>query len=108
VVLGIVLVGLFVAGKATGWTDSFSVERIRELVARAGPLGYVAYAATFAIGELIHVPGIVFVIAAVLAFGRVAGFVAGLLGGLVSVSTTFFIVRGVGGRALGAVERPFM
>jgi uncharacterized membrane protein YdjX (TVP38/TMEM64 family) len=107
-ILAVVLIGLFIAGKATGWTDSFGVERIRDLVGRAGPLGYVAYVAAFALGELIHVPGVVFVIAAVLAFGRAAGFVAGLLGGLISVSTTFFIVRSVGGRALGTVRHPFM
>jgi uncharacterized membrane protein YdjX (TVP38/TMEM64 family) len=107
-VLAVILIGLFVAGKATGWTDSFSVERIRELVARAGPLGYAAYAGTFALGELIHVPGALFVIAAVLAFGQAPGFAAGLLGGLFSVSTTFFVVRGIGGRPLGAVQRPIM
>jgi len=107
-ILAVILIGLFVAGKATGWTDSFSIDRIRELVGRAGPLGYLAYAAAFALGELIHVPGVLFVIAGVLAFGRAAGFVAGLAGGLLSVSTTFFVVRGVGGRALGAVRHPLM
>jgi uncharacterized membrane protein YdjX (TVP38/TMEM64 family) len=103
-----ILVGLFVLGKVTGWTESLSVERIRSLVGRAGPFGYLIYMVAFAAGELIHVPGVVFVAAAVLAFGRASGFAAGLAGGLFSISMTFLIVRGVGGRALGAVQRPFM
>jgi uncharacterized membrane protein YdjX (TVP38/TMEM64 family) len=107
-ILVLVLVGIFVAGKATGLTDSLGVVRIRELAGRAGPLGYLAYAGAFAVGELIHVPGILFVIAGVLAYGQRAGFVAGLLGGLLSVSTAFLVVRSVGGRALSTVRHPFM
>lgn len=108
VVLVAVLIGLFVVGKVTGWTDSFDVGRIRALVGRAGPFGYLFFFVIFAAGELIHVPGGLFVVAAVLAFGRTAGFVAGLVGGMVSVSTTFFVIRWVGGRALGSVRHPLM
>lgn len=107
-VLAVFLTGLFVAGKATGWTESLDIERVRSLVARTGALGYVVYAAIFAGGELIHVPGIVFVAAGVLAFGRVAGFFAALGSAVISVSTTFVIVRSVGGRALSSVKRPIV
>lgn len=107
-ILLVVVGGLFVVGKYSGWADSFSVERVRALVARAGPYGYLVFIAAFAAGELIHVPGVLFVTAGVLAFGRTTGFVAGLAGALISVSVTFYIVRVVGGRALAAVDRPFM
>lgn len=108
VLLSSLLIGLYLVGKYTGLSDSFSIDRVRALVARSEPFGYVAFVGAFAAGELIHVPGIVFVTAGVLVFGRSAGFVAGLGGGLVSVSTTFFVVRAIGGQALTAVERPFM
>lgn len=102
-----VLGALFALGKLSGWSDS-GVDGVRALVDRAGAFGYLAYAAVFSIGELVHVPGVVFVVAGVVAFGHAAGFVVALAGAVVSVSVTFFVVRTLGGRPLGSVERPFV
>lgn len=94
--------------KATGVADELTRERIQEMMQGLGALGFLAYLAVFAVGELIHVPGMVFVAAAILAYGPALGFGAGMVGALVSLSITFFVVRTVGGQPLGEVKRPLL
>lgn len=105
IALTVVLVAI---GHATGATEHLTRERIQETMLGLGALGFVAYLVIFALGELVHVPGMVFVAAAILAYGRALGFGAGMVGALVSLTVTFAVVRAVGGQPLGDVERPFM
>lgn len=102
--LVVFLVGLFVLGAATGWTDRFTLEGIRETIAGAGLWGFAIFIGAFAVGELLHVPGFLFVAAAVLAYGRLAGGAAAYVGAVVSVVVSFAVVRAVGGRALGGLK----
>ncbi len=104
VLLAVFLIGLFVIGAATGWTDRFTLEGVREAIAGAGVWGFAIFLGAFAIGELLHVPGFLFVAAAVLAYGRVLGAGAAYVGAVVSVVVSFAVVRGVGGRALGGLK----
>lgn len=93
-------VALYAVGHATGAAEHLSRDRIEELMRDLGALGLVAYLTLFAIGELVHVPGLVFVAAAAVAYGPLAGFAAGLVGGVLSVAVSFAVVRAIGGRAL--------
>jgi uncharacterized membrane protein YdjX (TVP38/TMEM64 family) len=104
----VLFAGSWAVGEATGVTDHLTQDGIRALVAEAGVWGALVYVAVFTIGELVHVPGIVFVAAAAVAFGGVHGFLLALAAAVVSVSTSFFVVRAVGGRALTTVERPWV
>lgn len=106
VVLALVLVALFGVGRATGLTEHLSRAEIRGLMERLGVAGFFVFLALFALGELVHVPGIVFVLAALLAYGRLLGGVAAYVGALVSVSIAFVFVRRVGGQSLATVEHP--
>jgi uncharacterized membrane protein YdjX (TVP38/TMEM64 family) len=108
VALAVLLVALYVVGKMTGVIDSVDISTVRQRVDGAGALGVVIFVAIFAIGELLHVPGLVFVCAGLLAWGKILGYGISMLGALVSVSLSFFVVRAVGGRALASVERPFL
>jgi uncharacterized membrane protein YdjX (TVP38/TMEM64 family) len=100
--------GLYGIGTWTGLLDDLDTTAVRQMVVEAGVLGILVYVVIFALGELVHVPGIVFVGAGTLAYGPWGGFGMGLLGAIVSVSVSFFVVRFVGGNALARVERPFM
>lgn len=104
----VVLVALYVVGKTTGVIDSVDIETVRRWVDEAGALGVVLYVVVFGIGELLHVPGIVFVSAGLLAWGKLLGYGFAMLGSLFSVSLSFFVVRGVGGRALASIDRPLL
>lgn len=90
----------------SGARRALDVEHIRAVVDRAGAAGIVVYAALFAAGLLIGVPGTAFVAAGVLAFGRAAGFAAGMGGGLLAVTLSFVVVRAAGGTPLASLERP--
>lgn len=102
------LVGLAVAGQVAGWTDHLQGESLRQRIAEAGWVGVVLFLLVFSIGELLHVPGLVFVGVAVFAYGRLTGGAVALLGAVVAVTVSFLVVRVVGGRLLAEVDRPLM
>ncbi len=87
-------------GKLTGADRFLTREHVRAMIAGAGVPGALLFVLVFAAGELLHVPGMVFVAAGVLAYGRLWGGVLGFLGALFSVSMTFLVVRAVAGQAL--------
>ncbi|MDQ3032899.1 MAG: VTT domain-containing protein [Myxococcota bacterium] len=105
VVLTIALIGI---GHATGLTEHLTRDRIQALMLDLGALGFLAYVGIFAVGELMHVPGMIFVGAAMLAYGPALGAAAGLAGAIVSLTVSFYVVRVVGGQPLGEIKRPFI
>ncbi len=102
----VLLAGLLV-GHATGATEKLTADGIRSFVASAGALGVLAFLALFVVGELLHVPGLVFVAAAVALWGPLAGGAIAAVGSILSLVTTFAVVRGVGGKPLGEVKLAF-
>lgn len=106
VVLAAVTAGLLVLGKATGLNAYFSADRLRAVTHGAGAWGPIIFVLAFCVGELVHVPGVVFVAAAVLAYGRTGGGALAFAGALVAVSVSFVIVRAIGGRPLAAIRWP--
>jgi len=104
----LLMTGLYAVGRATGLTEDLSTERVRALMHVAGVWGFAAFVALFAVGELLHIPGLVFVGAAVLAYGRFGGGAASFVGALVSLTVTFIVVRAVGGKPLKHIRRPLM
>jgi len=108
IALAVFFVGSLAVAKLTGLDDYVTVESIRALMDSAGPLGFVAFVVIFAAGELMHVPGMVFVGAASVAYGSVIGSVAAYLGALGSVTASFFVVRTIGGQPLAQVQRPLV
>jgi len=106
--LVVLIVGLLVLGQVTGLTAYLTTERIRTVVQAAGWWGALLLIALFCVGELVHVPGFVFVAAAVIAYGRLGGGALGYVGALCSVTVSFFVVRGVGGKPLGAIRWRFV
>lgn len=104
--LALVIVGLWITAWATGVTARFTPESIRDLLGGKGFWGVVAFTALFAAGQLLRVPGPVFVAAAVALYGRNFGNLVALLGALVSVTVSFAVVRTFAGAALTDVQRP--
>src|SRR5215813_5648530 len=104
VLLAVLVVGLFVVARVTGLNAYLSTERIRALTAAAGFWGPIAFVLIFCVGELVHVPGAVFVAAAVVAYGRATGGVLAFVGELAAVSVSFVVVRTIGGKPLAAIR----
>ncbi len=89
--------GLYYLG--SGVFGSLSVETVRAALVDAGPVGVLGFLVAFALGNLMSVPGLVFVVASLLAYGQVHGALIALVGSLLAVSTNFWVVRTVGGNA---------
>ncbi len=68
------LAGLYLLGERSGWINQVSAESVRETIRAAGPWGAALYVVLFSLGELIHIPGILFVGAGILAYGKFQGF----------------------------------
>ena len=103
-----ILVTLFLVGRSTGVAENRDAESIRDLIRSAGAWGWALYIATFAGGEFIHIPGMVFVLAGILIYGQVIGFGLAWMASVVSVCFSFVVVRRLGGTPLGNVEKPWV
>ena len=102
----LLFVGLYALSKSMGLTE-WDVENIRTQVEKTGFWGPIFYTAIFAGGEFIHIPGMVFVAAGILVYGRWWGFVLSFIASVVSVCFSFLVVRAIGGKPLSQIERPF-
>jgi uncharacterized membrane protein YdjX (TVP38/TMEM64 family) len=102
------VVGLWTAAWATGLTGRFTSDSIRSLVAGRGLWGVVAFIVVFSAGQLLRVPSLVFVAAAVAVYGRNSGILVALLGALISATVSFAVVRAFAGRALADIRRPLI
>lgn len=108
VALVVVLGGIYLAAKLLGWTEYMTPEALKDILNGAGNWGLVAFIGIYCFGVIAHVPGLVFVVAAVVVYGVLWGAVIGLLTGVVAVSLTFLVVRAIGGRPLARVKHPYM
>jgi uncharacterized membrane protein YdjX (TVP38/TMEM64 family) len=70
------------------------------MVSHSGLLGVLLYFCLFSIGQLLHVPGVIFVVAAALAFGNALGLFYAMVGAAIAISVVFFVVRVIGGTPL--------
>ncbi|MEL6343366.1 MAG: VTT domain-containing protein [Myxococcota bacterium] len=104
--IGVFVLGavLFAIGRATGAVELFDVSRLREQLLDAGAWGVVGFIVAFAVGNLLSVPGVVFILASLLAYGQGAGMVLALSGSVVAVMVNFWMVRFIGGRPLGSLK----
>jgi uncharacterized membrane protein YdjX (TVP38/TMEM64 family) len=106
--LVVVLGGAFLLAWKMGWVENLNAEMVRDLVQSAGAWGVLLYLVLFALAELVHVPGMIFVAAALLLWGPWLGAAVGWLGCVLSVIITFIVVRGLGGQALTVINKPWM
>ena len=87
-----------------GLRSQISVETVRQSFQQHWLLGLASFALLFALGNLVHIPGWVFLAAAVLALGRTWGALATYVAACLSCLTTFLVVRLVGANALRSMN----
>lgn len=107
VVLGL-FIALYIIATATGLDDYFTQERLQGLLVNAGAWGWLLFLVAFALGELVHIPGVVFVGAATLVYTPWVSVPLAYAGALLSVVVSFGVVRKVGGTALGAIKNKWV
>ena len=102
------LIGVYLIGHATGFSDQLTVDGIRESMRVAGVGGFAVFVAVFCVGQLLYIPGFVFVMVSGLAYGPLWGSLASVIAATISVAVSFFIVRTIGGQPLKDIKRPFL
>ena len=100
-------VGLYLLVEMTGLRSQLSPDAIRALFVEHTLVGLVFFCVAFSVGNLLYVPGWVFLIGAVFALGKEWGGVATFIAGLCSSTVSFYIIRHLGGTALRSLNHPW-
>ncbi|MDP1829382.1 MAG: VTT domain-containing protein [Archangium sp.] len=106
VALVFLLAGLIVLGSMPTVREAFTTEKLQAGVAAAGWWGLALFFVTFTVGQLLQVPGFVFILVARAAWGPLLGFANAYVGSLIAATLVFLLVRAVGGKPLGAITWP--
>ena len=92
----LLVVVLFFVGRATGVAE-MTAEELRAAVRSAGALGVLLFTAVFCAGNLMQIPGNVFVIAGLLAYGSLVGIPVVYVGSIAAAVVSYWTARIVGG-----------
>jgi uncharacterized membrane protein YdjX (TVP38/TMEM64 family) len=102
----IVVVGVGVAVGVASGAHRLTHDELRDFVLSMGAWGALAFIGLFVVGQILQVPGFVFVATAVYAWGSVLGGPLALLGAVIAVNVNFMMLKTLGGSALRAIDRP--
>ena len=105
--LGLVVVFLLLLWaifEFSGLKSQISVASLHDSFERHRLLGLLSFAALFALGNLIQIPGWLFLAAAVLALGRVWGGLATYVAACAACVSTFGLIRLLGADALRGMD----
>ena len=95
---------LMLMANLLGLTEGLTVDWLRSYIRGFGAMGVIIYFLLFALTNLLSVPGLVFIIAGMLIYGQWLGTIIGLIGSAISLSVSFFVVRKLGGKAVGELK----
>ncbi len=93
------------------WTDLFAgwnTQTVHTWLEQAGPWSVPLFVVVVTIGELVSIPGMIFVGASVLAYGQMLGFVIILGAAVLSSCVSFVIARRIGGTVLADPKSKLM
>lgn len=78
--------------------------QVHKAIDKAGYFGIALYILGFGLAELLHLPGMVFVVAGVLCWGHVYGWLLALVMAPTSCAISFLVIRRIGGQVLAEVQ----
>lgn len=99
-VIGLILI----MAKITGFSQQFSIENIREIFENHFILATFIYILAFAIGNILQIPGWIFLSASMAAIGHMKGYVITVLAAYVSCVSGYYFIRFIGGDGLTKFE----
>lgn len=106
--LGIVLflIALAALAQASGLRSHFNLAYLRSILDGHPAAGLFTFVVLFALGNLIQLPGWLFLASAVLVLGPLRGGIVTYVAAFVACALTFLLVRWLGGAALRRLESP--
>jgi uncharacterized membrane protein YdjX (TVP38/TMEM64 family) len=99
---------LFAVFQFSGLRGQISLANVREQLQAHPRTGLAIYVLLFSLGNMVQIPGTVFISAAILALGPLWGGLYTYVACNVSAVVTFLSIRLIGGNALQSIQRPFM
>ena len=102
--VGLFLGVLLMAFEISGMRDHFHLAFVRQAISQHPIGGLAFFVLLFSLGNLIHIPGLIFLAAAVLTLGRVWGGAVTYVAAVVSCALTFLMIRALGGSALRLLQ----
>ena len=90
--------------QVSGLREHFSLEFLKHRILENKISGLSIFVLLFALGNLIQIPGWVFLAAAVLALGESLGGAATYIAASISCIVTFLVIRAIGGNALRRLD----
>lgn len=97
---------LFAVFQLSGLRDHFSLDFLQHRIFENRVSGLLFFILLFSLGNLIQIPGWLFLAAAVLTLGQTLGGVATFVAATVSCVVTFLTIRWIGGDALRQLDSP--
>ena len=107
IMLVVILALVLITVELSGLREQMSVSFLRAQLEANPVSGFIAFVVVFVIGNLIQLPGWIFLAAAILALGTVMGGLATYVAACISCLATYVLVRGLGGSALRDIQNPF-
>ncbi len=95
---------LLIVFESAGLRQHFNLAYIHQEIEQNRVTGLLLFVGLFVLGNLVHVPGWLFLASAVLALGEVAGGIATYIAASVACMTTFVTIRWVGDDALRQLD----
>ena len=99
-----VLIALIAIAEVTGLRASFSYASIKEIFLQYKLTGIIIFSLAFALGNLLYIPGWIFLVAAVLALGKEWGGIATYTAAMVSAIFSYALICKLGKDALRSFD----
>ena len=97
----ILLLAIF---ELSGLRSHFTLDYLHQILVDHPITGLIVFILIFALGNLVQIPGWLFLAAAVLALGRSWGGIATYVAAIISCTVTFVSIRFIGGDALRSLK----
>lgn len=97
----ILLLAIF---ELSGLRSHFTLDYLHQILVDHPITGLMVFILIFSLGNLVQIPGWIFLAAAVLALGRSWGGIATYVAAIISCTVTFFSIRFIGGDALRSLK----
>ncbi|MGB0369283.1 MAG: VTT domain-containing protein [Flavobacteriales bacterium] len=99
---------LMVLGRYSSLSEYFSLSYLTELIVRSGGFGVVVFIVAYIIGNLMNIPGVLFLLILFLVYEPFEAILIGYAGTIAAMVVHFFFTRALGGKALAEIKQPFI
>ena len=103
-----IVIMLFFLGKFSGLEDLFSLEALKVLITSNPVYSYPLFILFFCIGNILQIPGWIFLAAAIYTLGIFNGYLLTLAAALTSVVFGYYFIKFFGGSAIRRLDSNFV